>query len=140
MKIRDQNKATQLFVKYCDAYKQRDLAAILKLFTHDCNLWGTAEDEYRVGLKALEAQHLRDWSQAEKGEIQIMSFVTSPVDANWAAGICKALITVEGEQYEFDHLRGTIIVKKENDDWKIFHMHASFPDYRNHLGDSFPRE
>ena len=140
MKIINPEKSTAqiLLEKYCDAYNRRDLPLILSLFTKDCNLWGTAIDEYRKGLKELEDQHLRDWSQSEKSEILIQNSVPTEPEATWAAAICQAAITIDGQRHVVDHLRGTITIRQEDNQWKISHMHASFPDYRNAENGSFP--
>lgn len=138
MKLPEKNKAAQLLEQYCEAYKRRDLPIILSLFTKDCNIWGTAIDEYRTGLKELEIQHQRDWCQSDRGVIQIISWVPVPLEAQFAAAICKAIITIEGKENIFEHLRGTVTIKKEEGVWKIAHMHASFPDFRNAENASFP--
>lgn len=138
MRLPEKNKAVQLLEQYCEAYKQRNLAAILNMFTKDCALWGTALDENRVGLKALEMQHQRDWSQSDKNEIRIISWATLPSEALFAAAICEAVITIKGVEHIFEHLRGTIGIAQEEGVWKIAHMHASFPDFRNKENESFP--
>jgi ketosteroid isomerase-like protein len=131
-------QAEQLFRKFCKGYKERDLATLLSLFTKNTNMWGTGLDEYRVGIKQVEEQLKRDWSQSEKGEIEITSFVPAPEDSTWAAAVCTGKVTIDGHQHVFEHLRGTIIIEKENGVWKISHMHASFPDFRNPENGSFP--
>lgn len=133
------NPAKKLFIQFCENYKKRDLPALLKLFTADTNMWGTGLDEYRVGIKEVEEQLKRDWRQSDKGEIEVISFVPADEDATWAAAVCKAHLTMEGKDYNFDDLRGTIIVRKEQGEWKISHMHASFPDFRNPEANSFPQ-
>lgn len=138
MKLLEKTKAAELLEQYCEAYKKRDLPLILKLFTKDCNIWGTAIDEYRTGLKELAIQHQRDWDQSDKGEIKIVNWVSTPPDALFAAAVCQAIITIEGKENIFEHLRGTIAIQKEEGIWKISHMHASFPDFRNVENGSFP--
>jgi hypothetical protein len=78
------------------------------------------------------------WSQSEKSEIAVVSFVPTPADALWTAAVCQAKITIDGQEHIFENLRGTIIIENENGVWKISHMHASFPDYRNAEQGSFP--
>jgi hypothetical protein len=140
MKLPEKSVALTLTEQYCDGYNRRDLPFILSLFSKNCNLWGTALDEYRVGHKELQLQHQRDWEQSEQGKIMIMSVVPAPSDANWAAIVAKAIVTIEGQEHIFDHLRGTIIASKENGLWKISHMHCSFPDYRSQANSSFPEQ
>lgn len=138
MKIIEKKSARELFNQFCEGYKNRDLAFLLNLFTKNINMWGSGIDEYRVGLKQVEEQLKRDWSQSEKCEIEVLSYVPTTHDALWAAALCNAKITIEGKEHCFLDLRGAIIIEKENERWKISHMHASFPDYRNPSNGSFP--
>ena len=101
-------------------------------------MWGTGIDEYRVGIKEVEKQLVRDWSQSDTGEIKIESFVPASENASWCAAVCTGIITLNGQEHVFEHLRGTIIAEKEDGIWKISHMHASFPDIRNAKNNSFP--
>lgn len=130
--------AEDMFNQFCDGYRNRDLTFLLNLFSKNIHMWGSGLDEYRVGLQEVEEQLKRDWSQSEKGEIKVISFVTTAMDALWTAAICQANIIIDGKEHIFEHLRGTIVIEKENGAWKISHMHASFPDYRNAENGSFP--
>lgn len=138
MKMPMKKLAEHIFDNFCDGYKKRDLKALLNLFTSNTIMWGSGIDEYRVGLKEIEKQLTRDWSQSDKGEIEVKSFVATPEDALWTAAVCNAKVVIHGKEYIFEHLRGTIIIGKENDAWKISHMHASFPDFKNAENNSFP--
>ena len=138
MKLPEKNIADILLEQYCEGYNRRDLAFILDLFCKNCNVWGTAVDEYRMGHDELKTQHERDWSQSEKGIIKIIKTVPTDKNAQWAAVIAKAIVTIDGEEHTFDHLRGTITVAQEDGKWKISHMHCSFPDLRTEEGSSFP--
>lgn len=130
--------ADEIFSQFCLAYKNRNLNELLGLCSSNINMWGTGLDEYRVGLKEVELQVTRDWSQAEKSEIKILSFLPISQGNLWSAALCQANITVHQQEYIFDHLRGSIILNKEQGKWKILHMHASFPDMRNPENTSFP--
>ncbi|MCE0722016.1 MULTISPECIES: nuclear transport factor 2 family protein [Legionella] len=138
MKIPEKKPAEQLFEQFCEGYEQRNLPFLLTLFTQNTNVWGSGLDEYRVGLTEMEEQLRRDWSQSEQGKIEIIRFVPTPDDASWAAAVCHARITIEGKEYLFEHLRGTLTIEREEGVWKIAHMHCSFPDYRNADNGSFP--
>lgn len=91
-----------------------------------------------MGHAQLTEQLQRDWSQSEAGQIKIIRFAPTAPNAVWAAAICQAIVTIQGVEHVLDHLRGTIIIEKEDGHWKIAHMHASFPDYRNPVEGSFP--
>lgn len=137
MKIQER-PAEQLFRQFCAGYKKRDLSFLLSLFTKNSNLWGSGLDEYRVGLKEIEMQLLRDWGQSDQGEIEIVTFVPAAQDVSWAAAVCNVHVTIHGTKHTFEHLRGTLIAEKEKGSWKISHTHCSFPDYRNAENGSFP--
>lgn len=137
MKITER-PAEQLFRQFCEAYKKRDLPFLLSLFIRNSNMWGSGLDEYREGLKEIEIQLLRDWTQSDQSEIKIIKFVPTSQDAFWAAAICNAHVIIDGIKHSFEHLRGTLIAEKEDGTWKIAHAHCSFPDYRNAENSSFP--
>lgn len=139
MKIVDHNHnpAEKLLIAFCEGYQKRDLPFLLNLFTQNTNLWGSGIDEYRVGLAQVSEQLQRDWNQSETGEINIVRFVTTSQNT-WTAALCQAKITIEGKEHIFEDLRATITIEKEDGIWKISHMHASFPDYRNPENGSFP--
>jgi ketosteroid isomerase-like protein len=127
-----------LMLQFCEAYTNRDLDKLLSLFTKNATMFGTGIDEYRKGLKEIEEQVKRDWSQSEKGELKLTSFLGPSDNSTWAAGEFTAKIQINGQVHKFEPLRGTIILEKEGDTWKIAHMHASFPDFRQAEGASFP--
>ena len=133
-----ESPAEQLLRQFCEGHKKRDLPFLLSLFTRNSNMWGSGLDEYREGIKEIEMQILRDWSQSEHAEIEIIKFVPVPQNALWAAAFCNAHVTIEGKRHTFEHLRGTVIAEKEDGVWKIAHSHCSFPDYRNVENGSFP--
>lgn len=138
MKMREDKPAELIFRQFCLGYKNRDLDYVLGLFTEDTHMWGSGVDEHRVGLKQVEEQLIRDWQQAERSEIEVVAFIpTLPTDL-WAAALCRAKITIAGTEHVFEQLRGTLMIKRESSLWKIAHMHASFPDYRNADDGSFP--
>jgi ketosteroid isomerase-like protein len=138
MKLKELKKPEQLFNDFCKGYKDRDLNFLISICSKNINMWGSGLDEHRVGLKQVEEQLKRDWSQSEKSEIEVVSFVPTSNDALWTAALCKAKLRIDGQDHVFDHFRGTLVIEKEGGAWKISHMHASFPDYRNAEGGSFP--
>ena len=138
MKMPEKKPAEEIFKQFCERYQHRDLQGLLALFTQNTNMWGSGLDEYRCGIREVEEQLKRDWMQAEQGEIEVVAFVPSPQDALWAAAVCNVRLTIQAEEHFFEHFRGTIVIENENGSWKIAHMHASFPDYRNAENGSFP--
>ncbi|WP_419420367.1 nuclear transport factor 2 family protein [Legionella sp. D16C41] len=132
------NTSEKLFKNFCDGYRRRDLPYILSLFTKDATLWGTAIDEYRHGLKEIEQQLIRAWNQAEESEIEIINFNPTPAHSFWASANCIAKLNMDGQVYILEHLRITICIDEEDQAWKIAHLHASFPDFRNPRNGAFP--
>ena len=134
----DYNIAENILLEFCTGYQKRDLPFLLNLFTKNIQLWRSGVDEYRVGHSQLTEQLQCDWSQSEAGQIKIIRLVPTTEHALWTAAICQATVIIDSQQHVFDDLRGTIVVEKENGIWRIAHMHASFPDYRNPENGSFP--
>lgn len=73
----------------------------------------------------------------KKANSRLYLFFSTRTDALWAAATLNAAITIDGALHHLKDLRGTIIIEQESGIWKIAHMHASFPDYRNPEGGSF---
>ncbi|WP_231950969.1 nuclear transport factor 2 family protein [Legionella waltersii] len=138
MIIKEANSAKRLLDQFCVGYKNRDLKYLLNLFTQNATVLGSGIDEYRVGISEIKEQLERDWSQSEKGEILVNSYMPGNNDNLWTTAVCTAKVTIEGNEHTFEHLRGTIILGEEDGSWKIAHMHASFPDFRNPENNSFP--
>ena len=60
MKLPKTKPAEELFLQFCEGYKNRDLPLLLNLFNPDASIWGSGVDEYRTGLVEIEQQLLRD--------------------------------------------------------------------------------
>lgn len=133
------HSAVNLLHQFTQTYASRDLKKIVHLFTKTGTLWGTGIDEIRLGHLEIEEQFERDWAQSDSGILMpISSIIYSQENPYWASGIFRASICMAGKEHILEPLRGTIFVERENGVWKIAHMHASFPDYRQKEGNSFP--
>lgn len=62
----------------------------------------------------MEEQLRRDWSQSTRSTLEPQSFFPSPEHAVWVAALCKTQLTIDGKDYVFNNLRGTIVIA-END-------------------------
>lgn len=129
-----------LMLQFCEAYTERDMSKLLSLFTQNATMFGTGVDEYRTGLKEIEEQVKRDWSQSERGELKLVTLLSPSSNSTWAAANFTAHIQINGKVHTFEPLRGTVIIEKEDDLWKIAHMHASFPNSLQAEGQSFPSQ
>jgi hypothetical protein len=143
MKLANTHPAVHLLKKFCLFYNERNLENLLDLFTkkHKPFMWGTGVDERLTTLDEIKNQILRDWSQSDISQIEFTanSFIHSDFPS-WASGAFSATIIIKGDVYRYPHLRGSIYAIKEDDDWKICHMHASFPESTQPVGSSFPTE
>jgi hypothetical protein len=137
MKIIVKQKPIGLLKAFCRHYCERDLKAMLSIFTKDTIVWGKGADEVRHGLGELAEQFLRDWSQSERCEFIIEKTETDPDHPNWIGALLKAKVTIAGIVQSLT-LRGTIITKREAGIEKIHFFHASFPAYTQEIGKSFP--
>lgn len=138
MKKNTSSPAEELCEQYCTAYSTRDLPRVVNLFTEQSQLWGTAADEFRQGLHAIEEQHQRDWQQSEHSSIRVIKYHNALSNGNWVVADFAVDLQINGQHHHFEDLRGTIITVQTEKGWKIAHMHASFPDYRNPNENSFP--
>lgn len=131
--------AEELFRKFAICYSNRDIKGALMLFTKDATMFGTGRDEYRAGLDEIKDQLERDWSQASAGKLNLKHHLHASKDGtSWASAIFQAEITIDGKIHIFENLRGSIFVEKDDSgEYKISHMHASFPDPEQPEGNSF---
>ncbi|MBY0281542.1 MAG: nuclear transport factor 2 family protein [Alphaproteobacteria bacterium] len=143
MKLANTHPTVHLLQKFCLFYNERNLESLLDLFskTHKPFIWGTGVDEHLTTLDEIKNQILRDWSQSEISQIEFTanSFIHSDFP-NWASGAFSAMIVIQGNIYKHPHLRGSIYAIQEDNDWKICHMHVSFPESTQPIGNSFPTE
>jgi len=135
--------AVHLIKEFCRTYNERDLEGLLALFckNHPVHAYGTGIDEDRHSLQELKEQVLRDWEQSELSQLfppKEFFYCKDPV--SWAAGTFSAKVTTSGQTLEIPNLRGSISVIREENEWKISQMHASFPASNQEEGSSFPNK
>jgi len=119
-------------------YNNSDLTALLNLFSKDIIVWGHSITNVIKGLDNIEKIMNKIWDRSIKSEIYIKSFVPKKTNSDWFALICKVIVTEQNKSKVFDNLRVTIILKKEDGQNKISHIHASFPDFRTEKGSCHP--
>ncbi len=132
-------KSDELLHQFCEFYNQKNMSSLLNLFTKNATLVGTVIDEIHIGFEEIKTQMERDFSQAS-AQMHIVKFLPSGEQALYSAAICKARIIKDGQLEDFDDLRTSITVEREGNDFKISHMHASFPDSSSPAGYSFPKK
>jgi len=122
--------AERLLRQFLEGYNKRDLAYIRNLCLPNIQMLGVAVDGCLVGLKEVEAQFEINWSQSEKSSIDVMHCIPGSSDALWTAALCTAKFTIKDQQHILENFRCTLAVEKQDDTWKIAHVHASFPEVR----------
>jgi ketosteroid isomerase-like protein len=139
MKLMTSSIPEELLHKFTHYYSKRDMESILSLFSKDATMFGTGRDEYRVGTQQIKDQLERDWSQSEAGSLRLKRHLHSSKDGiSWGASVFEAEITIDGTPHIFDNLRGSVFIEKDDSgEYKISHMHASFPDTEQAEGSSF---
>ncbi len=136
-----EHPAVHLIKEFCRTYSERDLEGLLALFckNHPVHLYGTGIDEDRRSLQEIKEQVLRDWEQSENAQLfppKDLVYCEDPV--SWAAGNFSAKVIASGQTLEIPNLRGSISIIREENEWKISQMHASFPAIDQEVGASFP--
>lgn len=147
MRLQNDHPAFLLLQDFCHFYTERNLTKILNLFSTHQKIFilGTGIDETRFDINGLKEQLERDWSQSESGTLTLdPNVVTSSINASslkaWAYGICTAEIIINAQKHRFTPLRGSLFATLEDSQWKIEHIHSSFPSVNQEEGQSFPIE
>lgn len=129
--------AIDLLHKWCEAYKNRNMKAMKKLFAKKTFNLGTGKDEVLDGWPAMEAQLKRDWCQSKAGYIELHKPIRT--GNNWASCTWTAHITMpDGKELVWPNMRLSIVVVQEDGQWRIAHTHASVPAVDQPEGQSFP--
>lgn len=143
MKLAHRNPATRILETFVEAYNNRRLADVINLFStqHKVLLIGTGIDEIRRNLDEIKLQVERDWIQSESNILTRTSeYIWSDEPCCWADATYKSTFVIDGQTYTAENLRGSIYCVKESRDWKITHMHASFPHLADNEASSFPTQ
>ncbi|MDP1975809.1 MAG: nuclear transport factor 2 family protein [Alphaproteobacteria bacterium] len=147
MRQQNDHPAFLLLQDFCHFYTERNIPKIIDLFSTHQKIFilGTGIDETRFDINGLNEQLERDWSQSESGTLTLdPNVVTSSIDAfpqkAWAYGVCTAEIIINGQKHRFTPLRGSLFATLEDNQWKIEHIHSSFPSVNQEEGQSFPIE
>lgn len=136
------NQLKSLVHDWIRAYESRDLALVRSLFTDSPMAfhYGTGVDERIAGLSGMLKQFERDWSQSEKGQLELVDFRCESFEDRFGWLTCEVVptITIAGKAHKFPVLRCSIVAVKSGDNWRIAHSHASWPYSEQKEGESFP--
>jgi ketosteroid isomerase-like protein len=104
----------------------------------DVVMYGTGADEKRIGLKQIEAQVERDWSQSESTAIKYgWTSVSAAGSVAWVATDVAFELKSGGQQAMLP-VRATFVLAKRGEDWQIVQGHFSFAAAGEAEGESFP--
>jgi uncharacterized protein (TIGR02246 family) len=128
--------------KYAELYTKKDLDGIMALFSPDPDVvvYGSGQDEKRVGHAEIRAQIMRDFSQAEALSFGIDWYSVSAIGtAACFAGDVTIRATAQGQEMELPR-RFTCVLEKRDDRWLIAQGHFSVPAGDQPAGQSYPRK
>ena len=128
--------------KVAEGYTKRDLDLVLSAFAPDPDvvMYGTGADEKRIGLKEIQAQAERDWSQTESAAVAYeWSSISAAGSVAWAATDVSFNLKAGGQEMTLP-ARITFVLEKRGDQWLIVQGHFSFPAAGQSEGEAFPTE
>ena len=121
-------------------YKLGNVDRLTSVFyKEDVSLIGTAVDEVRVGIEAIQYQFQRDIEQTSFRDVSL-SEPQIFLHGNTSYVICNLIFigeTIEGEDFAMKG-RYSAMLEKNGDKWLMRHGHCSVPDYDVSEGESFP--
>jgi len=126
--------------RYVDAVAKRDVEGVLELMAPDTEtiVFGTGQDERRIGQDELKAQLERDFSQSEKIYYEMgWRFVSSSGSVAWVATEGVADIRAHGKKFHLP-VRLTAVLEQHGDRWYFVQLHNSLPASGQRKGESFP--
>jgi ketosteroid isomerase-like protein len=125
--------------RLANGYAQRDLAAVLRCFApdEDVFLFGTGADERRVGPAEVQAQVERDWAQSDYSAFVLTGpSVSAAGSVAWLASEGRFELRVENQEMSFP-ARATFVLEQRGDRWLIVQAHFSLPAESQEEGSSF---
>jgi uncharacterized protein (TIGR02246 family) len=137
--IKTENGITAVLKKLADAYAERNLKNVMSCFAPDSDvvLYGTGADEKRIGLKQIQAQVERDWSQTETAAFSFDWISISGAETvAWAAADGEFRFRANGQDVSLP-ARMTFVLEKGDGEWRIVQSHFSTPTPGQEEGQSF---
>ena len=124
--------------EFVAGYANKDADALIALFDEQAVVFGTGADEVREGRDELAEQLRRDFEQSgslafDPGHVS----VGSAGDAGWIA-TPDAVVSGDAGGRPFSMtIRGTLVLRRSGDGWRIVHSHISTPTAEQAEGESF---
>lgn len=121
---------------FWDGLCKRDLEKRFSVCSEDITFFGTAQHEHAIGIKQYREFNERGLLQnPDPFEMETLWFKVSVLsDVAWVESNVLFVENVNGKEFR-ENTRLTTIFKKENNKWKVAHVHGSQPDYRLQEGE-----
>lgn len=137
-----QQEINRQFQHYIQVYFQdRSLEDTLNCLSPKLTGFGTGFDERYPGEESIPVLFKRDLEQAPNPFEVTYEFVDIHV-VTPVVGLVEAVLSVESvideSSVKLSNLRGTFLFHKENQVWKIEHLHMSFSSEEQQHGESYP--
>ncbi len=135
-----QQKVLDLLEKYVQAYHEKDLDGILKLFTDrdDLVLIGTGYDEWIKGYEEIRSGFERDFKQADNIRVKFRKVTVSSSDnVAWLSAHMTMDTRVDGRDIYLPG-RLTAVALKIDGEWLFTQLHYSLPSVEQEEGKSWP--
>lgn len=109
-----------LIDSFCTHYNNRDMKALMALFSKKASfkLWNS--DEPESGLEHLKKLIQQSWTTSTNSELFISSApIVSTNPSCWAISLFTLTTEYPEELYTYTHLKGNVYGVKERNTWKI---------------------
>ena len=133
--------AKYLLIEFCRLYSPHTLDQLTELFTKDVQAFGAALWRFSLGIDELRKYLQHNLTDVDHSGIEITSPIyCSSASPTWASCMAKVSYIVKEKKHVFKGLRLSVIVEVEDGQWKIAHIHASFPAVLHKNFDAFSPE
>ena len=124
--------------EFVAGYANKDADAVIGLFDKRAIVFGTGADEVREGRDEMAEQIRRDFEQSgtlnfDPGNVS----VGSAGDVAWITTADAVVSGDAGGQSFSMTIRGTLVLRRSGDEWRIVHSHISTPTAEQAEGESF---
>ncbi len=138
----EHEKVLDILHRWMHAYERRDLNLLKQILSPSEShvSWGTGQDERYVGRSRMLNLVQRDFEQSEAAKLELKdSYVVVHGACAWLAAEIQPTITINKKAHQLANLRASLFLIKEQNGWRIEHMHGSWPFAQQKEGASFPQ-
>lgn len=135
-----QKAICNLLEEYSQAYHDKDIERILKLFvdSEELVVIGTGDDEWVNGINELKSGFERDFDQADSINVKFRDIsISSSGNVAWISGHMNMDATVGGQDIYLPG-RLTAVVLNKNEKWLFANLHYSLPCDLQEEGKAWP--